>query len=231
MTTRIEILDRGAFASALVHLEGGDRFVSESGAMYRASANVDVDVTTKSRGTGGILGGVKRLLASENFFFSTYRAEDGQPAEVGLAPVHQGEVRVVPVDPELAWVCAGGSYLGSDDSLLVETQFQGLKGLFTGEAIFFLRVSGSGQLVVSAFGRIEEVDVDGALTVDTGHLVAFEESLRYTVTKAGGSWLQSFLAGEGVTMKFEGKGKILVQSHNASDFGRRLGALLPPREN
>ena len=32
----IEILGQGAFESALVHLEPGERFVSESGALYRA---------------------------------------------------------------------------------------------------------------------------------------------------------------------------------------------------
>ncbi len=175
--------------------------------------------------------GVKRLLAAENFFFSTYSTTDGQAAEVGLAPVHQGEVREIPVDDTTPWICAGGSYLGSDDSILMETQFQGLKGLFTGEAVFFLRASGHGSLIVSAFGRIEEIEIDGSLTVDTGHLVAFEETLRYTVSKAGGSWIQSWLAGEGITMRFEGVGKILVQSHNPNDYGRMLGALLPPREN
>ena len=95
----IEILGEGAFESALIHLDPGEQFVSESGAMYRASANVDIDVTTRSRGSGGLLGGVKRLLARENFFFSTYSTNDGQPGEVGLAPTHQGEVFVIDVDP------------------------------------------------------------------------------------------------------------------------------------
>jgi len=45
----VEILGKGAFESALVHLEPGETFVSESGAMYRASTNVDIDVTTHSR--------------------------------------------------------------------------------------------------------------------------------------------------------------------------------------
>ena len=108
----IEILGQGAFESALIHLEPGERFVSESGALYRASANVDIDVTTRSGGSGGLLGGMKRLLARENFFFSTYSTTDGRPGEVGIAPTHQGEVFVIDVDPSVNWLCAGGSYLG-----------------------------------------------------------------------------------------------------------------------
>ena len=87
---KIDVLSKGAFESALVHLAPGDEFVSESGAMYRASANVDIDVTTRSRGSGGLLGGVKRLLALDTFFLSTYRTTDGQGGEVGVAPTHQG---------------------------------------------------------------------------------------------------------------------------------------------
>ena len=100
----IEILGSGAFESALVHLAPGEQFISESGAMYRASANVDIDVTTQSGGSGGLLAGMKRLLARESFFFSTYSTSDGQSGEVGLAPTHQGEVFLVDVDPSATWV-------------------------------------------------------------------------------------------------------------------------------
>ena len=228
---KVEILGEGAFSSALVRLAPGEAFVSESGAMVRASANVDVDVTTRSRGKGGILAGVKRLLAGESFFLSTYRVTDGRAGEVGLAPVLQGEVRQLALDGSAAWLCAGASYVGSDAGLELDTQFQGLKGLFSGEGLFFLRVNGAGTLLVSAFGALEELPVDGELVVDGGHVVAFEESLTYSLGKAGGSWLQSFLGGEGVVLRFRGRGRLLVQSHNRGEFGSTLGGRLPPRES
>ena len=227
----IEILGKGAFESALVHLEPGERFVSESGALYRASPNVDINVTTSSGGSGGLLGGVKRLLAQEHFFFSTYETNDGRPGEVGLAPTHQGEVFLIDVDPSTNWLCAGGSYLGSSAGLKVDTKFQGFKGFATGESLVFLEVSGSGQLLVNAFGRLVEFEVEDALTVDTGHLVAYENTLQYSITKAGSSWIQSWLAGEGVVMNFTGHGRIVTQSHNPREFGSVLGGLLPPRKS
>ena len=198
--------------------------------MFRASSNVDIDVTTKSKGKGGILAGIKRLIGGEHFFFSTYRVTDGSPGEVGLAPTLQGEVRVVDVDPSISWLCAGASYMGSTDDLAIDTQFQGFKGMFSGESLFFLKVSGSGQLLVNAFGRITELEVDGQMIVDTGHVVAFEEALDYKVTKAGGSWVSSFVAGEGLVLEFHGRGKILVQSHNPKEFGKSIGPLLPARQ-
>jgi len=227
---QIEIHGEGAFGSALVHLDPGDSFVSESGAMFRASANVDIDVTTRSKGKGGIMGGLKRMLSAESFFLSTYRLLDDRPGEVGLAPVLQGQLQQVPVTPEAPWMCAGGSWIGASEGLQLDTRFQGFKGLFTGESLSYMHVSGSGTMLVSAFGRLREVDVDGALTVDTGHVVAFQETLSYRITKAGGSWLHAWLGGEGIVMEFQGRGKLLVQSHNAKEFGRSLGRLLPPRE-
>ena len=226
----IEVLERGAFCSALVHLQPSEEFVSESGAMFRASSNIDINVTTKSKGKGGLLGGLKRLLASENFFFSTYKCNDGLPGEVGLAPTLQGDLMAVQCDGEANWLCTGGSYLGSSAGLEIDTQFQGLKGFLTGESISFVKVSGKGVLLVSAFGRIVEYDLDGELIVDTGHVVAYEDTLNYEPQKAGASWVQSFLGGEGIVLRFSGKGRILVQSHNPKEFGSTFGKLLPPRK-
>ena len=227
----IEILGEGAFESALVHLQPGESFTSESGAMYRASGNVDIDVTTRTRSSGGILSGLKRMFAGEHFFYSTYTTNDGLPGEVGLAPVHQGQVRIIEMNGASNWLCAGGSYLASSSGLEIDTQFQGFKGFFTGEAPFFLSVTGQGQLLVNAFGRIVEMEVKQPLTVDTGHVVAFEDTLEYSVSKAGRSWIKSWLAGEGFVLNFNGHGKILTQSHNPSEFGRRLGPLLPKRSS
>ncbi len=228
---RIEILSRGAFHSALVHLEGSDRFQSDAGAMYRASSNVDIDVTHRPKGAGaGVLGGLKRMVAGDSFFLSTYSTTDDRPGEVGLSPTLQGEVRRIAVEPGRAWLCAGGSYLGSDARLEMDLQFQGLKGLFSGENLFFVQVAGEGDLLVNSYGRMTELEVDGEWIIDTGHLVAFEETLSYRLTKASHSWVQSFLAGEGIVMHLRGKGRLIVQSHNPKEFGSRLGKQLPPRE-
>jgi len=226
----IRILDRGAFSSAMVHLQPGESFVSEAGAMYRASDNIHMDVTMRKAGKGGFWAGVKRLLASESMFFSTYRVTDASPGEIGLAPTLQGEIAVLDCDDQRDWICTGGSFLGCTEELELDTQFQGIKGFVTGESISFLKVHGGGKLIVNAFGRIERVEVQGGLTVDTGHVVAFQDTLKYSMSKAGGSWMQSWLAGEGIVMNFEGEGSIYVQSHNPQEFGGLLGPLLPERQ-
>ncbi len=228
---QVEAIRNGAFSWARVKLDPGERFVSEAGSMFRVSSNVDIDITTRSRSSGGLMSGIKRMIAGESFFFSTYTVSDGNAAELGLAPTLQGELAVIDCDGMRNWVCAGGSYLGSSPDLDIDTQFQGLRGLLSGESLSFLSVQGVGPLVVNAFGGIVEMNVAGELTVDTGHVVAFEDSLTYSISKAGGSWIQSFLTSEGLTMNFSGHGRLYVQSHNPDEFGKTLGPLLPPRRS
>jgi uncharacterized protein (AIM24 family) len=85
-------------------------------------------------------------------------------------------------------------------------------------------------LLVSALGMLTGMNVDGELIVDTGHVVAFTEGLAYKIDKVGGGWINTWLSGEGFVMRFTGKGRIILQSHNPTRFGRQLGPLLPERQ-
>jgi uncharacterized protein (TIGR00266 family) len=159
---------------------------------------------------------------------STYTAR-GEGGSVVLAATLPGDVYVLEVSGASKWLCAGASYMASGPDVELDAQFQGMKGLFTGESMFFLEVSGEGPVAVNAFGKIREIEVDGDFVVDTGHVVAFETTLSYSITKAGSSFISSWLAGEGLVLNFTGRGKLLVQSHNPSEFGKTVGPKLPHR--
>ena len=72
----VKIDTEGAFGSALIILEPGEKFVSEAGAMYRASANMDIDVESRRKKDEGMWGafksGIKAMFAGESFFLSSY---------------------------------------------------------------------------------------------------------------------------------------------------------------
>ena len=99
--------------------------------------------------------------------------------------------------------------------------------------MFILRATGHGLVALGAFGALECVEVDGELTIDTGHLVAWADTpeLQYRVGKASSGWIASFLSGEGLVCKFSGKGKVWVQTRNPSEYGTLIGRMLPPRKN
>lgn len=228
---KVEVTGIGSFQTLRVELNPGEEFISEAGKLVRMSGHVQTEVTTKPKGSGGgFFAGLKRLVGGDSFFMQWYRVHGGGPGEVVLAPTMVGGIQVIELDGSKKWLCSGGSYMASAPTVNTEPQFQGAKGFLTGESLFFLECSGTGPVVVNAFGAIREVDVDGSFIVDTGHVVAFETSLTFEITKAGSSWWQSFLSGEGFVMKFNGKGKMYLQSHNPNAFGEIVGAMLPPRD-
>ena len=95
--------------------------------------------------------------------------------------------------------------------------------------MFWVRCSGIGDLFLNSFGAIYEVDVRGEYTVDTGHIVAFEDSLQFRITKSNSSLAGSFFGGEGLVCRFQGQGKLYCQSHNPGSLGALLGPKLKPR--
>ncbi|MDR9405037.1 MAG: TIGR00266 family protein, partial [Halothece sp. Uz-M2-17] len=113
----------------------------------------------------------------------------------------------------------------------LQAEFNGLKSFFSGESIFWLSLSGYGTALITSFGAIYEIPVDGEYIVDTGHIVAFERSLEFEVTKAGSSWIGSLLGigGEGLVCRFQGQGTVYCQTHNNGSFGSLVGSQLPPR--
>ena len=223
----VEILHQPDSAIARVTLESGEELVAEAGCMVAMSGYINASTTLRQGKGGGILGGLKRLVAGESLFLSVFRSPKAG-GEVFLAPKFMGDILLYQVTA-IGLVVQSTSYLASENNVDIELGFQGLKSIFSGESVFWLNVTGNGGVILSSFGAIYEINVDGEYIVDTGHIVAFEKSLNFEITKAGSSWLGAFLGGEGLVCRFKGQGKIYCQSHNAGAFGSAVGSKLPAR--
>jgi uncharacterized protein (AIM24 family) len=76
-------------------------------------------------------------------------------------------------------------------------------------------VSGHGNVYFGAYGGIIEHEINGEYIVDSGHLVAYEPTMKLK-TQLSGGLLSSIFGGEGFVMRVEGKGKIYLQTRNLS---------------
>jgi uncharacterized protein (TIGR00266 family) len=224
---KFDILHQPDSAIAKIDMAPREELLAEAGAMVAMSGHMEVNTTLRRGKGGGLLGGLKRTLGGESLFLSTFRSGN-QPAEIYLAPRMMGDLLPYQLSG-VDLVVQSTGYVASTPGVDVDLGFQGIKSIFSGESIFWLTVSGSGLVLLSAFGGIYEVDVEGEYIVDTGHIVAFEKTLSFTITKAGSSWIGAFLGGEGLVCKFHGKGKVFCQTHNPGAFGRMIGSKLPPR--
>ena len=227
----VEILQQPDSAIAKVSLGGNESIYAQAGAMVAMSADLRVS-TTLRRGNkgGGILGGIKRVIAGESLFLSEFAASP-QGGEIYLAPNLLGDLVAYEFSGQ-SLVVQAGSYVASGPGVNIDIGFQGLKSLFSGESIFWLELSGRGLALINSFGGIYAIDVAGEYIVDTGHIVAFERSLDFKITKPPGSnWINAFLGGEGFVCRFQGRGKLYCQTHNNGAFGQAIGSRLPPRNN
>lgn len=208
-----------AFTLGRVALDQGETLKAETGAMVSMSGTVDIQ--TKMQ--GGFLASLARsVLTQESFFQNTFTAARG-PGEVTLAPALPGDIRVREMQGE-SIILQSGAYLGSDPSIELETKWGGARTFFSREGLFLIRATGRGPLLFSSYGAIVEVQVPpSGYVVDTGHLVAFEPSVQWEVTKVGG--LKSLVfSGEGLVCRFTGQGKLWLQTRSFDAF---IGQITP----
>ncbi|MDY7021915.1 MAG: TIGR00266 family protein [Cyanobacteriota bacterium] len=226
---KIKILQQPDCAIAKVTLEAREELIAEAGTMVAMSESINTSTTLRQGKGGGILGGLKRMVGGESLFLSVFRSplEGG---EVFLAPKFLGDIlHYQLLDSGL--VVQATSYLASHQNVNIDLGFQGFKSLFSGENIFWLDLTGQGDVLINSFGGIYEVDVKDQYIVDTGHIVAFEKTLDFEITKPGSSWLGAFLGGEGLVCRFRGQGKLYCQTHNPESFGQLIGSRLPAKKS
>lgn len=186
-------------------LAPGESVTVESGAMSRMSHLLEL----RTHLMGGILPALARkLLGGESFFLARYSGPSG--GELAIAPALPGTVVQHALDARGIRLTAG-SFLAASDGVTVKTRFGGLRALFSGEGAFVLDCSGSGELFFNGYGAIVEQELDGELVVDTGHVVAWESSLDYKIGGMGGL-KQTLFSGEGLVMRFKGRGRIWLQT-------------------
>ena len=182
---------------------------------------------------GGLLGGLARtFLGGESLFFQKLTAQ-GKAGEITLAPTMPGDISAYDLCGDYLNIVSGG-FLAAEETVDVSTKMQNLgKGFFSGAGLCVIKVYGKGKVFFNSFGAIYPIDIPRGeeFIVDTGHLVAWEGSLNYSVEKAGSGWMASLTSGEMLVCKFKGPGRVYTQSRNPGSFGSWVNGLLPQRES
>ena len=216
---RHEVKYGPAYALALVGLDPGESIQAEAGAMVSMSSTIEMETSTR----GGMLSGLRRsVLGGESFFINTFRATEA--GEVTLAPPLPGDIVALELSGQTLLV-QSGSFLAATEGVDVDTKWGGAKSFFSSEGLFLLRCTGQGTIWVSSYGAIHPIDlgVGEPYVVDTGHMVAFDDSVQYDVGRSGG-WKSTLFSGEGLVVRLTGPGRFFMQTRSEDSF---LSWLLP----
>jgi uncharacterized protein (TIGR00266 family) len=213
---RVELRCRPAYTLAYLILDHDETVFIERGAMAAMSSGLQLRAGLGGEGLSRAI--KRRYLGGEPLLFTRLTA-DVQGAWVAVAPPYPGDVEVLGVGQQETLLIESGSLLAYSNGIQSDVEFSGLRTLVMHEGITLIRLEGAGQVAISAYGGIEEITLtDGEeVIVDTGHIVAFSESLTFDVG-ALGSLSTAALTGEGLVARFAGRGRILIQTRAEEPF-------------
>lgn len=210
-----------------IALQQSESLFTQSGGM---SWQTD-GITMATNARGGLLKGFGRMLSGESFFMATYTAT--RDATIAFSSTVPGSILPVDIAQWGSLTIQKGSFLCAEESVAMEVAFtkKFSSGLFGGEGFILQRLSGRGMAWLEIDGDLVEKTLapGEVLKVDTGNVVAFEDSVRYEIETIKGLG-NIFFGGEGLFLtKLTGPGKVVLQTLSFGDLAGRILALAPPK--
>lgn len=211
-----------AEAGAMMYMEEGIAFETKMG-----------DGSNPSQGfMGKLLQAGARVLTGESLFLTHFTNHGFGKKHVAFSAPYPGTIEPIELNQmggriivqKDAFLCAA---LGTKVSITLNKRIGA--GFFGGEGFILQKLEGDGRAFVHAGGTIVERQLNGeTLSVDTGCIVAFEDSIDYDIKQAGG--LKSMVFGrEGMFLAtLQGTGKVWLQSMPISKL---IQAIAPMGKN
>jgi uncharacterized protein (TIGR00266 family) len=210
-----------------VSLKQGEKIYCESDAMVMMESTLDL----RGRMTGGIGSAIMRRFANGESFFQQHIEAVRGDGDCLLSPMLPGAIEVIDVGVR-QYLMNDGAFVAatSGTEMKVRTQSIGNALFAQSGGFFIMETSGSGQVVVSGFGSMFQLDVVKGkdVVIDNAHVVCWDNTLKYeiSVTTGGGGGIGGFLgnmvnsvtSGEGIVLRFSGSGKVFVCSRNRDTF-------------
>lgn len=210
---------------ARVRLKAGQEVYAEAGRMIYKSPSVD----WQTRMSGNTLGekiwsAFKRKLMGESLFLTYFRAtSDG---EVGFAGSYPGKIQAFDLAAGQTIMVQRESFLFAQSTAQLDIALVRRlgAGFFGGEGFILEKFTGPGQVFIHAGGDFVEFQLKPGeiLQVDTGCIVAFDESVDYDIQMVG-TIRSALFGGEGLFLAtLQGPGRVVVQSMTLQKMRREL---------
>ena len=222
-----------------ITLDPGEACVAEAGSFMYMDPGIEMetifgDGSAKSEGggfMGALLGAGKRILTGESLFMTLFGNGAGGQQKVAFAAPYPG--RIVPIDlaQHGTILCQKDAFLCAAKGIAVGIAFQKRlgAGLFGGERFILQKLEGDGLAFAHAGGTVvkRELAAGEKIRLDTGCLVAFDESVTYDIQTVAGIKTALF-GGEGLFYAaLTGPGTIWMQSLPFSRLASRIYAAAP----
>jgi uncharacterized protein (TIGR00266 family) len=211
---------------ARLRLKPGQEVYAEAGKMVYKTPSVVWETRMSGQTLGEkLIGALKRKLSGESLFLTYFRAT-GSNAEAGFAGDYPGRLQAYDLAPGQSILVQRDSFICAQTS--VQFSIALVKkigaGLFGGEGFILQKLTGPGTAFIHGGGDFIEFNLAAGevLQVDTGCIVAFDESVEYDIQFVGGIKTAIF-GGEGLFLAtLRGPGRVVVQSLTLEKLRREL---------
>ena len=215
-----------------VELDPGETVIAEAGAMNYMDDQItfEAKMGDGSQPNQGLFGKLldvgKRALTGESIFMTHFSNHGSGKRRVSFAAPFPGKIICVDLPKHQNQVlCQKDSFLCAAYGTQVSIAFQKKlgAGFFGGEGFILQKLVGDGKAFIHAAGTVVKKELQGeTIRVDTGCIVAFEESVDYDIQMAGG--LKSMIfGGEGLFLAtLRGHGTVWLQSLPFSRLADRV---------
>lgn len=206
----------------IITLDQDEKVRAEAGAMMFMEQNIEMDTGTG----GGLFKGLKRALAGESFFITTFTCSSGR-SRVCFGGPHPGKIIPLDLADTRAMLCQRDAFLAAAYGIDIEVAFTRRlgAGFFGGEGFILQRITGpSGWAFIHAGGTVMEKVLQAGehIKVDTGCLVAFQESVDYDIEMIKG-FKSALFGGEGLFLaRLTGPGRVYLQTLPFSRLADRV---------
>lgn len=206
-----------------IAMSKGEKVYCETDAMVMMEDTLDLT----GKMTGGLGSAIMRRFANGESFFQQHIEANRGAGDCLLSPILPGTIQILEVGAT-KYTLNDGAFVAAESSVDLRVRTQSLgNALFAQSGGFFvMEATGAGQLAVSGFGSgfILDVEIGKDVIIDNAHVVAWDSSLQYQIAlpnQGGGVFgrlLNSVTSGEGVVLRFSGRGKVVICSRNRQAF-------------
>jgi uncharacterized protein (TIGR00266 family) len=205
-----------------VELDYNETIIAEPGSMMYMDDGIDFstkmgDGSDPDQGLfGKLFAAGKRMVTGESIFLTHFTSKIHDKKHIAFASNIPG--KIIPLnmaDFSGNIICQKDCFLCASLGTKLDIAFAKKlgAGFFAGEGFILQKIIGDGMVFINAGGTIIEKQLDNqTIKVDTGCVVAFEESINYDIQRAGN--LKSMIfGGEGIFLTtLSGTGKVWIQS-------------------
>lgn len=219
---QVKLTNSPQMAIAHITLEPDEELFAQNGSLVTMTAGMNVRSLMRRSSEGGKHNSNKRFQAKTLFLNNYHSGEDG--GEVYLAPALIGNLGYYQLNSHKL-IIRQSAYLASSGKIEI---FMGYRSPLKNETNTWLSLVGKGDVIMSGFGGIYDIKVDGKYTINCDHLIAFENTLKFQAVNNQPSWQKLLFPNQEILYEFRGTGRILCQTHRPFAFAQKIGQQLKP---